>query len=125
MESYDPYTGPQPEDWLAGEESERLQVVTEYHMNAGDDAPNPELHAAIHVIVENQLAEEVPEVVGAYRRLMDAGVDRHETVHAIGSVVAKHIYSVLQGEASEDSINDPYLRDVENLTVESRLNTEK
>jgi hypothetical protein len=45
-------------------------------------------HAANHVIVENQLAMGDATVVPAtLARLMQEGLDRHDAIHAIGSVL--------------------------------------
>ncbi len=55
------------------------------------------LHVAIHSVVEAQLAEdEPPETAETLTRLLAEGLDRHEAVHAIGTVVASEIFEVLQ-----------------------------
>lgn len=69
-------------------ESERLDLVLAYHQRQGDKLPNPNAHAVVHVIVENQvaLADETP-VAGAKERLIQERLDRHEAIHAIGGYV--------------------------------------
>ena len=51
----------------------------------------------IRAIVENQLADGVPEETGrTLRRLMDAGYGRDEAIDKIGKVVVEEIFDVLQ-----------------------------
>jgi hypothetical protein len=47
--------------------------------------PNAQLHAVIHVVVENQLALGEEVVVETLARLQREGLGRHDGVHAIGS----------------------------------------
>ena len=56
MTRYDPDTSPAPQNWLQSDEGERIQSVTTYHRRQRIKLPNEQLHAVIHVIVENQLA---------------------------------------------------------------------
>ena len=60
---YDPEAAPDPEKWLALDETQQIELVSAYHRRLGAKLPNDHLHAAIHVIVENQLARKV-EVKG-------------------------------------------------------------
>jgi hypothetical protein len=55
------------------------------------------LHATFHVIVENQLAMAEPTVVATLTRLQHEGLSRHDAVHAVGSLLAEHIYELLKG----------------------------
>jgi len=70
--------------------------------------------------VENQIAlgDEIP-VKAKLLSLMREGLDRHEALHAIGSVLAEHIYNLLSHEASQDDINVRYHQALEVLTAES------
>jgi hypothetical protein len=103
---YDPATGPSDRDrWLELDEHDRLDAIRVAHEGlapssgtpaaaAGADAANPHAHAAFHMIVENQLALDDPrQTRKALARLMGEGLDRHEAVHAIGAVVAEHLYT--------------------------------
>lgn len=119
MKKYNPSVAPQQEQWLSLDEQTRLDLVGEYHRRAGDRLPNLRLHATLHVVVENQLAEGVPEVTAALGRLMDEGLDRHDAIHAVGSVLAKRLYDALQGNAGQGDINSRYYQDLQNLTAES------
>ncbi len=58
MNSYDPDTSPGPTDWLQTDEGERIGLVSAYHQRKKIRLPNAQLHAVIHVVVENQLALE-------------------------------------------------------------------
>ena len=67
--------------------------------------PNPQLHATMHVIVENQLAAGNPPEVGAtLERLMTAGLTRHEAVHAVASVVAEALFKVMKQSVDLDHV---------------------
>lgn len=62
MDTYDPDTAPDPGAWLELDEGARLLLVGDYHEQASDELPNVQIHAAIHVIVENQLARALRRV---------------------------------------------------------------
>jgi hypothetical protein len=101
--SYDANTAPDPEVWLAADESGKLAAIEAHHRALAVDLPNPRLHATMHAIVENQLAANSPAEAGAtLERLVAAGVTRHEAIHAIGSVVADAIWGVLRRHATVD-----------------------
>lgn len=117
---YDPYEALDPEEWLMLDESERIELVRAYHQEAGIEVPNLLLHAAIHTTVENQVAlgEELP-VRSKLAALMKEGLNRHEAIHAIGSVLAEFIYESLKGDRPGDDANEQYLQEVSQLTAES------
>ncbi len=120
MDEYDPLETPNPEEWLGSDEGERILIVGDYHRRARTKLPNVRIHATIHTVVENQLAEPLPEVVAVLERLMEEGLDRHDAIHAIGSVLVKHMFSALQGDDTTD-LNEAYLRDLKDLTAENWL----
>ena len=99
------------------DESERLDFVREYHELTGEECPSLTAHAAMHVIVENQLAERIPPVVAALRRLLAEGLDRYDAVHAIASVLVEHLNNIMKGHSPEADPNEPYYRDLENLSA--------
>ncbi|MGY4511289.1 hypothetical protein [Bradyrhizobium sp. USDA 3650] len=45
------------------------------------------MHAVIHAVVESQIADRELPVRAAAQRLMSEGLDRHEAIHAIRSVL--------------------------------------
>ncbi len=89
MNSYDPDTSPPPTDWLGTDEGERIELVASYHHQKEIKSPNLQLHAPIHVAVENQLALGEGVVFGTLARLQSEGLNRHDALHAIGSVLAQ------------------------------------
>ena len=93
---YEAAVAPDAERWLEAGEGERLAAVESAHdrhrWSVGDNA---RVHAAMHVIVENRLAAKDAPVVVAYDRLRAAGVDRHQTIHALASVVAAQLFDIL------------------------------
>lgn len=102
---YDPLHPPDPSQWLALSEGDRLNGVLEFHGPAGAALPNARLHAALHVTVENQVAEGYRAVVEALARLTGEGLDRHESVHAVGAAVAERMRQVLQsGKPAFDKV---------------------
>ena len=70
--------------------------------------PSVEGHAVAHTIVETQLALGEPVVVATCARLRTEGLDRHDAIHAIGSVLAGHIHALLVGDQSEGEPNERY-----------------
>ncbi len=100
---FDPYQDIDPEAWQAIDESERIELVRQYRRSNRIGLPNENLHAAIHAIVENQVAlGDTFPVRPVLLRLMDEGLDRHEAVYAIGSVLAKQFLDVLKGAGGAD-----------------------
>jgi hypothetical protein len=123
MRRYDPHQAPDPKEWNALDEQERMQLVEQYHRRAGIRLPNAKVHAVIHAVVENQivLGDELP-VRRTLQRLMSEGLDRHDAIHAIGSVLAEHMFELLSTPeaASKPDPNDAYCAAVERLTAEDR-----
>jgi|SRR5215813_5133949 len=124
MKSYDPDKQIDPEEWMALDDDERGYLVENYHTKKRFKMPNLKLHAIIHVVVENQIAlgDAVP-AKRALARLMRQGLSRHNAVHAIGSVLASHIFDLMKhGPVSADPSAD-YSRQLEKLNAEDWLNS--
>jgi hypothetical protein len=96
MDEYDPENAPDPETWLELDDSERIQLVVEQHVEADDECPNLEVHAIIHAIVENQIAMGLESTTETMERLQREGLTRHDALHAVGSVVAEHMFEILR-----------------------------
>ena len=111
---YDPMQDPDAEEWRDADEFERLSAVVEYHRKARIKLPNVRAHAAIHMVVENQLAEGYECAVRTLWRLTAAGLNRHEAIHAIGSVVTTHMHALLGG-AKQGFDAEAYSRDLDGL----------
>jgi hypothetical protein len=118
--AYDPAVAPDPREWLALPEEERLDLVSDYHRRASVFPPREEMHASIHVIIENQIAlgDELP-VRRAVERLMAEGLDRHQAVHAVGSVLSCQLIDVMRDPETKAVSQEAYNAAVEQLTVES------
>ena len=117
MEEYDPNRDPEADEWLDLDEQERMMLVEDYHRRHRLRMPSVEAHAVIHAIVENQLALEDPVVVATFARLRREGLDRHDAVHAIGSVLASHMHALLVGEHSEREPNERYYKALGKLSA--------
>jgi hypothetical protein len=100
-------------DWLGTDEGERIELVSAYHRRKKIELPNAQLHAVIHVVVENQLALGEERVVKTLSRLQGEGLSRHDAIHAIGSVLAENLYELMQEE--DASTGAPYQRYLERL----------
>ena len=122
MDAYDPDRAPAANEWLANEEDVRLGLVAAYHRNEQVELPNARLHAAIHVVVENQIAIGETTVVDTLARLRGEGLSRHEAVHAIGSVLAERLVAALRGELTSDTLPTAYLRSLQSLTADGWKN---
>ena len=115
---YDAEHAPDPSTWLAAPEDERLREVEAHHRALASHArmPKPRLHAALHLVVENQLAlGEPPEVRRALDRLRRGGLPRHEAIHAIALVVADATSAAMDGRTFDPKV---YARELDALTVE-------
>lgn len=119
MRKYDPDVPPNPQEWNALDESERLHLVKRYHKSARIRLPSPMGHATFHVIVENQVAmgDEL-NVARTLERLMAEGLDRHDALHAIGFVLAGHMND-LMGAGSSAFNESAYAADLDALTPET------
>jgi hypothetical protein len=119
MQPYDPLEAPDPEEWLALDEQERIDLVLNYHRKARIRLPNAKVHAIVHAMVETQIAleDETPARRTA-QRLMDEGLDRHEAIHAIGWVLIEFMSDLMDEPESRAEPNAPYFAALERLTVE-------
>ncbi|HEX7123649.1 MAG TPA: hypothetical protein VF178_14835 [Gemmatimonadaceae bacterium] len=84
-----------------------------------EDMPDRLAHAAIHAIVETQIAEDLTSVVDAMTRLQAQGLDRHEALHAVGSVLARHMWELLRADEQPADPNEAYYAALDQLSAES------
>ena len=119
MNSYDPNIAPEPKVWLSLDEKLRISLVEKYHRDARIKLPNLATHAAFHSIVENQIAENLESVVRAMARLTAEGLDRHDAVHAIGSVLAVHMHDLLNSKTDTENSQAIYNAAIERLTAKA------
>ena len=113
MDSYDPDASRDAADWLQTDEGERIELVSSFHRRKKIHLPDAQLHAVIHVIVENQLALGEEVVAETLARLQKEGLDRHDALHAIGSVLAADLYELMQD--GSEATGDAYRRYLERL----------
>jgi hypothetical protein len=119
---YDASTAPDPQAWLELDEQERIDLVIayhrRYHLPMGQD---PKMHGVAHVIVENQVAMGDATVVPAtLARLMREGLNRHDAIHAIGSVLMGIVFDVVTEKADAGvDLNARYGRELAELTAAS------
>ncbi|WP_168787646.1 hypothetical protein [Paraburkholderia aromaticivorans] len=121
MKEYNPERVPEPESWLELDEQERIALVETYHRVARIKLPNVTAHAALHAVVENQIALNLERVVRAMDRLGKEGLTQHDAVHAMGSVVAEHLFDILKTDQNDDAATPQarYYAAVERLTAAS------
>ena len=123
MDSYDPDTSRPSADWLQLDEGERLERVSTYHRRKKIDLPNAQLHAVIHVVIENQLALGETVVIETLARLQSEGLSRHDALHAIGSVLASDLYELMQdGSEATGVAYSQYLARLRKLTAKDWRN---
>lgn len=118
METYDPLVPPNKGDWLALPEHHRIERVRDFHENSVHhlDVEALTIHSLLHVIVENQIAlggELLPETIA---KLIRQGLDRHEAIHAIGTIVSEDVFKIIRGEVNEFSPKQ-YRRKLEKITA--------
>ena len=123
MDEYNALVAPDAETWLALSEYERLYMIEEYHQSLeedwADEVEQERAHSSIQMVVENQLALGEKNVVEALARLQRQGLDRHDALHAIASVLVELIYEILNSETGE--ANKTYNRRVKKLTAKKWL----
>jgi len=111
------------EQWLQLDERDQLSRVADYHQRAlppNQHPPNPQRHAGMHVIVENQLASgDPPETRAALERLFAEGMSRHDALHAIGWVLTEHMSKAMKAQTPLDM--QAYTRDLAQLTLKRWL----
>ena len=119
---YDPLEAPEPEEWLAIDEAERIHLVQDYHRRARVRLPNEKLHSVFHVVLENQivLGDEIP-VQSTIQRFMAEGLDRHEAIHAIASVLAEFMHDLMNNPGLSTKSNQAYFTALQRLTAEGWL----
>ena len=119
MLEYDPSASLDPEKWDLLDEDEKLALVHQYHEQYDSDLPDLALHSLVHTIVENQIAlgDEIP-VAATLARLEREGLDRHDAIHAIASILVNHLHEILSGSDAKGG-HEQYYEAVTALTAES------
>jgi hypothetical protein len=102
-QSYNPAMPPSSEAWLNLSEQRRHDLVATFHRVNQLKSGDANLHAAMHVIVENQIAMGFNPTLRAMERLQTQGLSRHDAVHAIGSVLAGLLFTSIRNPGENDS----------------------
>lgn len=120
---YDPNHAPDPQAWLALDSQVRIAQAEVFHKKWRIRMAGLKAHAAFHAIVENQIAEGAGAVVRAVPRLMAQGLSRHDAIHAIGWVLAQHMYELMASQQPDDPevANARYAAQVERLQAQDWL----
>jgi hypothetical protein len=96
----------------------------DFHRRARIRLPNAKVHAVLHAAVENQIAEGDALPVGrTLERLMGEGLDRHDAIHAIGTVLIGHMNDLMKAGHVEGDPNLAYFAELERLTAAEWLRT--
>ncbi|MEO7192256.1 MAG: hypothetical protein ABI051_14485 [Vicinamibacterales bacterium] len=117
VQDYDPDVAPPAEEWMGADDSDKLVAVMTYHRQARIAVANARLHAAIHVAVENQLALGEPVVVDTHARLQREGLMRHDSIHALGSVLVSELAAALESPTDKAGLASSYLSGLADLTA--------
>ena len=102
---YDPLKPPNPKEWLAKKESERISMVEKYHRVAQIKLPAARIHAELHVVIETQLANKYASTVNAMQRLLADGLDRHDAIHAMCTVLMNVDWQNFDAEKFDSDMN--------------------
>ena len=99
----------------ADEDDRRLLIEAEHpeladalesdvrEIRLGGQVMSPRLHIAMHEIVANQLlADEPAEIWQTALRLTEAGCQRHDVLHMLGSVVSGEVWQALAKGSPHD-----------------------
>ena len=120
MKRYDPNRAPEPAEWLELDEQERIVLAERFHRKVHEPAQSLKAHAIVHAVVETQIAlNDPPSARDALTRLMSEGLDRHEAIHAIGSVLTDYLFEAFRGPGAKDTSNAAYAQDLSRLTAAS------
>ncbi len=114
---YDAQIPPNAEEWLSFDEDERVSAIIDHHDEMGEDLPNSQIHAVIHAVVENQIAMGEQAPARAVERLVSEGLDRHEAIHAVGSILSEQMFNMLKGRQPGGHDADQYAQKLSKLTA--------
>jgi hypothetical protein len=117
---YDPDKPVDKKLWLALPETDQIDLVLEYHLKHRIELPNELLHAAIHSTVESQVALGDDLIVEKkVQELIEEGLNRHDAIHAVGSVLAEYMYDLSTQASSSQDPKTEYQNELKNLTAKS------
>lgn len=99
-------------------------MVMNYHIACGDMMDNVNVHSIFHTVIENQIemGDEHP-TKATLERLMREGLDCHDSIHAIASVLANHVWKIGKKKMKGD-VNKIYMKAMEKLTAQKWIDEE-
>lgn len=115
---YDAEKDPDPEVWLGLDQDSRNLAIEEFHVRANLRRRSADLraHAVIHMAAETHVAEtDPPQARLALTRLLKQGLDRHQAIHAIGTVLSEHLGRAVRQDYFDHAA---YARDLEHLSAD-------
>ncbi len=124
MKNYDPTKPPDPEKWQALDHDEQVEMIRRFHQRARLKPPNAEAHAMFHAVVEGQIAGGDARVRETLERLMREGLDRHDALHAVASVLAEQMWNAMNKPQEGGSLPDAYYQGLEALSASTWLGSE-
>jgi hypothetical protein len=112
LDTYDPLDPPDPKAWLELDELDRIGHILDYHQRAGLVGLSPRGHAVMHAVVESHVAleDEALPVRETMERLMAEGLDRHEAIHAVGSVLGERLQDTLSVRGTSEQVTAEHAR---------------
>ena len=114
---YEANDQPHSATWLELDETERVDAVMDYHRRAKLIWKTSSF-TMTHVVVENQVAlGEATTVPATLNRLMHEGLDRHDAIHAVGSILMSIVFDVFQEPDLGGDTNARYSRELATLTA--------
>ena len=88
------------------------------------DSVDPFAHVMIHIVVENQIAQnDPPETRAVVEYKTSRNIPRHDVIHEIGNEIAKMIWTVLR--ANKPSDNAAYRRKLAKMLPRAQRNFPK
>jgi hypothetical protein len=104
---------------IQGEHPEFAEYLVDSSWQGEIDGTNPRFHLTMHEVIANQLwADEPPEVWQAAKRLREQGMERHDILHELVSVMTEHMQpTLLRGESFDD---DAYRQALSDLASRER-----
>jgi hypothetical protein len=113
---YDPAKPVDAAEWLALDEGEQQLLVERYHKRARIRLPSRRLHAIVHAAIETQVATGHAAARRALERMQVEGLDRHDAIHAVGSVLTRHMFRIMKhGQPFDEKA---YSSDLDALSAE-------
>ena len=95
-----------------------IRIVEAHRRRQRIKLPRSTLHATIYVVVENQIAIGEDVVIEAMARLQREGLTRHESLHAVGTILTEQLYALMKGDIAPGSdSNSRYRERVKHLSA--------